>query len=114
MGLLSISISVISVLLGVTVWLRYGFGTEGSYLILAVLGAPSTFLNYILSGYQGTLPIPYFFTCFLYFLQYQLIAVAVHRFGKKTYAGSFFLGAILLIISIALMYYLLFGRHANY
>lgn len=114
MGLLSISISVLSIAVGVMVWLRYGFGTEGSYLLLAVLGAPTTFLTYMLSGYRGELPIPYFFTCFLYFLQYQLIAIVVHKFGKKIHAGSFLLYAALLIGSIALMYYLLFGRHANY
>jgi hypothetical protein len=114
MGLLSISISVLSIVLGSIVWLRYGFGTEGSYLLLAVLGAPTTFLTYLLSGYRGELPIPYLFTCFLYFLQYQLIAVAVHKFGKKIHPGIFVLGAVVLIGGIALMYYLLFGRHADY
>ena len=114
MGLFSISISVLSIALGVIVWLRYGFGTEGSHLLLAVLGAPATFLTYLLSGYRGELPIPYLFTCLLYLVQYQLIAVAVHRFGKKIHVVVFFLGAVVLIGSIALMYYLLFGRHADY
>lgn len=113
MGLFSISISVLSIALGVIVLLRYGFGTEGSFLILAVLGAPATFLTYIFWNYRGELPIPEFFVYFLYFLQYQLLAVIVYKFGKKISPVFFFLYATILIGSIALMYYLLFGSKTH-
>lgn len=80
-AIVSLVISLISVMTGMCVIIFYG--TEGAYMLLAILGAPSTFLNYIFRWYTGSLPLPYFFTCFLYFLQYQLIALAIYKFHNK-------------------------------
>lgn len=103
----SISISIVSIVLGIGA-IKY-YGVEGSYMVLAILGAPLTFLNYIFRWYTGSSQLPYFFTCFLYFFQYQLLALGIYKFHNKLNFLSYAILFGIMFLSIILMFCIQMG-----
>lgn len=108
MKLLSSSISIVSFSVAVILLLHYGPGSEGSFLILAVLGAPSTFLSHSLYWYNGKMPLAYVAVCLLYLFQYQILAFLLYK--RRIGIRLAWIIVFILVISIAIMYYMLFGR----
>lgn len=116
--LLSIGVSIISIFVGITVIMYYGAGNGlvGSFWVLGILGAPTTFLYLpiLMTGlHKNSFIIPYIVVYGLYFLQYQLLAFLFFKFHKiidiKIYIGI----VIVILISASLMYYLQIGRYGH-
>ncbi len=110
--ILSLSISVLSIIIAIVVmvggYIFYGQRglLEGAPAwILAPLGAPTTFLSWGIDkiGLSKNIVSQYFWICFLYLLQYQVIAFAIYKeiisLSKKS--GIIYLILILGIILIS-------------
>lgn len=113
-NILSISISILSIIVGIGVILSYGGGNGllGSFWVLGTLGAPTTFLYYpiLMTGiHKNSFITPYILVYVLYFLQYLLVALFIYKFHKmidiKIYLSIFFT----ILISASLMFYLQIG-----
>jgi hypothetical protein len=86
--ILSFGISILSIVVGIAVVVRYylSYGTgygfcESAGWTLATLGAPVTFLYWALSkiGIGKSHISSFIWICFLYLLQYQLIAFLIYK-----------------------------------
>jgi len=112
MQALSIIISVGSTLIGFAVMFGYYVMCDrrvvlegGPGWILSILGAPTTFLLWIIHwlGLDNNIVLQYVWVCFFYLLQYQLIALLIFILYKKNVAlvsmkSIICLSAVLLII----------------
>lgn len=84
--ILSFGISISSIIIGIAVILKYyitfgkGYGfCEGAGWTLLTLGAPTTFLTWIVGKVsKGSISV-LLWICFLYLLQYQLIAYLIYK-----------------------------------
>jgi hypothetical protein len=110
--ILSLCVSVLSILIGIIVlvggYLFYGKGgfSEGALgWILATLGAPTTFLYWFIYklGLTKSIISQYAWICFLYLLQYQIIAFLIYKeiinLSKKS--GIIYLITIIIIVLIS-------------
>ena len=120
--ILSFGISVLSIVVGIAVVVRsyisygtaYGFAESAGW-ILATLGAPTTFLCWILYKIGiGKEYIPSFiWICLFYLLQYQLIALLFYKgiINLTSKKGVAYIGAIIVIIvvSASIMWKIIMG-----
>lgn len=118
---LSISISLTSIALAIILiaWFFLSGGTsglEGAAWIIAILGAPTTFLDFILYKLNFTQGFTSSFLAiiFLYLAQYQLIAILFKKgvLNLRTKLGTFFVlvTIALIILSATIMTNIIFAK----
>ena len=107
----SLLISILSIVVGVAIiaLFRAGMGVAGSFIILSVLGAPLTFLQRIFWVFDGS-PLPLYGMYFLYFLQYQLLAVAVYKYHDHAHLRIYGLVIGMIMMSAIIMYCFQMGK----
>lgn len=110
--ILSLGISVLSIIIGIVVMVggyfvygKRGFFEGAPAWILGFLGAPTTFLYWIIDkiGFSQGIFSQYFWACFLYLLQYQLIALLIYKeiINVTKKSGIVYLIIIFIIILIS-------------
>jgi len=111
--ILGISISVLSVVIAIAVITYYGGGEGlvGSGWVLAILGAPTTLLDILISKFHNNFILDFIWICFFYTIQYQFIAFLILRKYKKPKIILLFSSILLIFITGYVMYYLCIGRY---
>lgn len=119
--ILSFGISILSIIVGIIIILKYYIaspkeGLIGAAWTLLTLGAPTTFLNWFIYklGFSKNFISSLIWICFFYLLQYQLIALLIYKgiIDVTTRKGISYLIAILIIIIISanIMWRIIMGR----
>ncbi len=107
-NILSIGISAVSIIIGVGIIKFYG--NEGSFMLLSILGAPSTFLQRIFWIFGDTSTIPLYGMYILYFIQYQLLAFGIYKYYSKLNFPIYTIIIGIIIISAIIMYCFQMGK----
>ncbi len=104
---------VLSIIVGIIViFLGHKDGnmaSGGSFLVLAILGAPLTFLHRIFWMFDKS-NIPLYGMYLLYFIQYQLIAFGIYKYHDKLNAKIYSIIILVIVISAILMYLFQIGK----
>jgi len=107
-NIFSVGISVVSIIIGLCIIMFYG--SEGSFMLLSILGSPLTFLQRIFWIFGDTSKIPLYGMYFLYFLQYQLVALVIHKFYSNFNFKIYVIITGVIIISAIIMYCFQIGK----
>ncbi len=109
--IVSVITSILSIIVGIVIISIFGKGmeTSGSFIILAILGAPLTFLHRIFWIFDRS-NIPLYGMYSLYFLQYQLIAFGIYKYHDKLNLKIYCIGIAIIIISAIIMYCFQMGK----
>lgn len=120
--ILSFGISILSVVVGIAVIIgcyitggKVGLWEGSALWILATLGAPTTFLGWVLSkiGLATGFISSYILVSFFYLLQYQLIAYLIYKeiINLASKSGIIYLTIILItiLISAKIMWNIIMG-----
>lgn len=110
--ILSFGISILSIIIGILVMVggyiiygKQGFFEGVPGWILCTLGAPTTFLYWIIYkiGLERGIISQYTWICFFYLLQYQLIALLIYKgiINLTSKSGIIYLIIILITILIS-------------
>lgn len=121
--ILSLGISLLSLIIGIIVMVggyivygKQGFFEGAPAWILGPLGAPTTFLSWIIDkiGLSKTIISQYFWICFLYLLQYQLIAFLIYKeiikLTKKSGIIYLIIIFVIILISAKIMWHIVMGQ----
>jgi len=121
--ILSLGISILSIIIGIIVMVggyiiygKQGFLEGAPAWILGPLGAPTTFLSWIIAkiNLSNSIISQYFWICFLYLLQYQLIAVLIYKeiisLTKKSGIIYLIIIFVIILISAKIMWNIIMGH----
>lgn len=120
--IVSIFISIFSLIIGIIIMVgayvfygKQGFLEGAPAWILGPLGAPMTYLSWIIAkvGLSKSIISQYCWICFLYVLQYQIIALLIYKgiIELASKKGIIFLVLIIfvILISAVLMFSIIMG-----
>lgn len=108
--ILSFTIAIVSIIVGaIVIFLGSDGSSTGSFIVLSVLGAPTTFLHRVFWIFDK-LNITLYGMYFLYFLQYQLIAFGIYKFYNKLNFKIYVIIVVIIIISAIIMYCFQMGK----